>query len=140
MGTWKFQQWVLGGVDTRGGLLRRGKKGCRKLGVRDTTGKPTEASSLTHGNSQGLHQQQGGISGLILGYLHVCDHCVAWSLCGTPDNRNRGCPQCFGWLLGTYFSCWIDLPSLNTAGDAWAYGSLISHALLKLLGVLPLYE
>lgn len=54
-----------------------------------------------------------------------------WQLCRLVcmwDSRQweQSCPQCFDWLLGIYFSCWIVVYSLNMGGrGAWFCGSLI---------------
>ena len=58
-----------------------------------------------------------------LGPLHMCNSCVAWSICGTPNNGSRAVPVL--WLaLGNYSSCWIALLSLNTGGRCLVLGQL----------------
>lgn len=69
-----------------------------------------------------------------LGPLHVCEGCVAWSICETPGNGSRS------WLLGTYSSYLSVLPSLNTGGGSWSCDSLICNAFLMPVGSRPLSQ
>lgn len=76
--------------------------------VRDIRGKLTEMASLAYEISQ--NQQPGNLHETDIDPLHISDNWVAQSISRTPSNVSRGCPWCFGWLLGTYSLCWIALP------------------------------
>lgn len=80
-------------------------------------------TSLVHGKLQHLNQQPKSLNRTNLVPLHIYNSCVAWFICGTPGDGNRGCLWCFGWLW-TYSSSWIALPILNTWGGAWSSGKL----------------
>lgn len=122
-------------------LLKRERRDCRSpgVGLQPLQENPQKAN-LAHGNSQSWNQQPGSPQGTYLGSLHVCDSCIAWSVCRTPSNGSRACPGYFDWLLGTCSSCWIVLLCLNTGGGAWSYDRLICRASLTLLWVLLLSE
>lgn len=64
--------------------------------------KPIEFASLANGNVQSLNQKTGVLYGTNLNPLQIRDNCIAWSICRALGNGMKGCPYCFGWLLGTY--------------------------------------
>lgn len=55
----------------------------------DIIEKPTETTNLS---SQSLNQPPGSLHGTDVGPMRMCDSCVVWSICGTPNSENRGCP------------------------------------------------
>lgn len=95
---------------------------------------------LAHGNSQSLKQQPVSLNGTVIGPLHICDCCISWFYLWDFSSGSRGCLWCSGWLLETYSSYWIALPSLSKEEGSWSYSSLIYHSLLMPMGGLPLSE
>lgn len=65
--------------------------------------------------TQSLNQQPVSLQGTDLGPLHMCDSCVAWSICGTPGSRSRAIP---GALTGS----WELIPYTGSPCPAWIQG------------------
>lgn len=78
---------------TWGVLLRSGRRNLGSLKDQGFAEKLTEMASLAHGNAQSLKQLPGSLHGDDLGPLHMCQGCVAGSICGTPGGRNRAVPM-----------------------------------------------
>ena len=68
-------------------------------------GEPPETAYLSSWEltDSGLTARKIGID---LGPLHMCDSCVAWSVCWAPSSKIMTCPWHLSWLLGTYSPGW----------------------------------
>lgn len=60
--------------------------------ITDTTRRPT-LCTLVNGGSQRLTYQPHSMLRMILDPLHICSRSAAWSSCGYPHNRSRGCTR-----------------------------------------------
>lgn len=86
-------------------LLKRGRKDCKRQGVKEITRKPKWINlTWAQRSSQRLNKQPKKLYGTDRGPLHRCDSCVARFPCGIPNSREQGClwfSKAFGTLLLT---------------------------------------
>lgn len=93
-----------------GSPVEEREKGLEKPGASGTSQENPQKRLAWLTGIQSLSQQPVSLHGTNVGSLHISDSSVVWSDCGLPGSGSR----CSGWLLGTYSSHWIALPSLST--------------------------